>query len=348
MTAAKVKIGEAVLADIPALMEFVREHWGSGHVLATSRALFEWQHADLSHDRCNFVVARDEQGAIVGMLGYIPLSRYDGSLKEGDRQTVWLTTWKMRADLARGAGLGLLLHVHKLFPSARVGTVGLNPATRGIYDALGYRTGALTRHALLKPGLPEPALMQWAVAHAVPALPGGRARVEPLSADRFMAATEGLGLDDGPAVPVKSRAYIVARYLQHPFYDYRAWLVSDDDAHAVLVTRTCAHAGACAVRVVDFIGWPQALLRAGNAFSTMLGDAEYLDFFAAGLDEELRSAGLVDAATVEGLVLPGHFEPFERRNVALLYSLRHAAGQRIVVCKGDADQDRPNRIGVPS
>ncbi len=330
--------------EAEAVMGFIRDHWSARHVLARSRPLFDWQHAEPAAGRCNFVVARDAAEGIVGMLGYIPLSRYDSTLTGAGRETLWLTTWKVRPDRAHGLGLALLRWLQKAHPEAWIGTTGLNPATRGLYDALGYATGLLTRFCLVNPAIGDYALARLPAGFATPPS-SGETVLHPLSRGDFRAATEGLGLDAPPQVPLKTRAYVESRYLAHPFYDYRVFLARRGGLAGLVVTRLCAHDGAVALRVVDFLGAPEVLAGAGPALAGLLRDtgAEYLDFYCCGLDDELRAAGLVDCAAVEGLVLPGHFEPFEPRNVPLLYSLRGPAGRR-VICKGDADQDRPNML----
>lgn len=346
MSAAKASttLGFGRADEAEAVMAFIREYWSERHVLARSRPLLEWQHADPAAGRTNFVVARDEAGEIAGILGFIPLSRYDAALAGAGRDTIWLTTWKVRSDRAHGLGLMLLRWLQKAYAGCWIGTVGLNPATRGIYDALGYATGELTRFCLINPRM---------TVFALALVPAGFGRTpatgdtvfQPLPRADFRAATEGKGLDSSPLVPLKTRAMVESRYLAHPVYDYRVLLATLGDRAGLIVTRLCAHAGATALRVVDFVGAPEVLAGAGPAFAGLLDQtgAEYLDFYACGLDDEVRAAGLTDAAEVEGLVLPSHFEPFERRNVPLLYSLHGPAGRR-VICKGDADQDRPNLL----
>jgi hypothetical protein len=98
---------------------------------------------------------------------------------------------------------------------------------------------------------------------------------------------------------------------------------------------------------VDFLGTGAALRRSGTAFQEVLrgSGAEYLDFFCSGLQAELAAAGFLTLPPAKDsrIVLPGYFEPFERSNVELAFSLRGPGDLRIV-CKGDADQDRPNLL----
>ena len=321
---------------------FIRDHWRADHVLARDSRLMDWQFRDDLAGRYNFLLARDADAGVVGMLGFIPASRYDPGLAATD-ETVWLTNWKVRSDLAPGAGLVLLRMLSQRLRPRWIGTVGLNPATRGIYQALGYRVGLLARRYLLNPAMSVYRLATVPAGFRFPA-PTGATALVPLSAADFWSATEGLGLDSGDQVPRKSRAVFERRYLRHPFYEYRLFLAVDGAAAAIVALRACGHDGAVALRVVDILGAAAALTGTGAAFARLLPEfgAEYLDFYCSGLDDELAAAGFGIVTAEDGLILPGHFEPYERSNIDLLYCLSGKGG-RVVICKGDADQDRPNR-----
>jgi hypothetical protein len=137
--------------------------------------------------------------------------------------------------------------------------------------------------------------------------------------------------------------------LSHPFYRYRAVLVTDGPHAAICVLRECRFEDASALRLVDFLGSPKALTRAGAPLQDLLrkSSAEYLDFFCSGMRSELQAAGFreLPPAAESPITLPGYFEPFERSNVELIYSLR-GPGDTPIVCKGDADQDRPNLLST--
>src|SRR6202012_5027683 len=103
---------------------------------------------DEANRRYNFIAARDAEKGIVGILGFILASRYDPALAGAD-DTLWLTTWKVRPEFAHGLGLLLLRKLDSVIAPKWIGTVGLNLAKRGIYQALGYQVGTLTRHYML-------------------------------------------------------------------------------------------------------------------------------------------------------------------------------------------------------
>ena len=334
------------LDNAEALMRFVREHWSAGHVLGNSRALLDWQHRDAAAGRYNFLVARGADGAILGILGFIPASRYDPALAAAD-ETVWLTTWKVVDGGPAGLGLMLLRELTRRLAPKWIGTAGLNPQTRGIYQALGYRTGRLDRVYRLNPALAGKRLATIPESWPAPPLAQGQTPLVELAPDEFLAATEGLGLDAGTEAPRKTRALVAERYLAHPFYRYRAFMARDGNSACALVLRACAHEGATALRIVDLIGDPAALAGCGPAFDDLLAreGAEYLDFYCSGAEVPLRAAGFRTLETEGPIVLPSYFEPFERRNVDILWSLK-GPGEAVLICKGDADQDRPSLAGV--
>jgi hypothetical protein len=108
------------------------------------------------------------------------------------------------------------------------------------------------------------------------------------------------------------------------------------------------HDGRAALRIVDAIADPTALRECGPALRQLLqsSGAEYLDWYASCTDPAFEAAGLREVSDFEGLVLPGHFEPFEQTNVNLNYALSPGIGQT-TISKGDADQDRPNQVAEP-
>ncbi|QPF82969.1 hypothetical protein IC762_24930 [Bradyrhizobium genosp. L] len=337
------------LSDRQDLMDFIRDYWSANHVLARSEALMDWQHRDEANQRYNFIAARDDEKGMVGILGFILASRYDPTLA-GEADTLWLTTWKARPDFAHGLGLLLLRKLDSLMAPKWIGTVGLNLATKGIYQALGYHVDMLSRHYMLNSAIENYKLATVpADSRSSPNFSSG-ATLTVLDRDNFWTATEGLGLDASLQVPRKTRAFLHGRYLSHPFYHYQAMLLVDGLHAAICMLRSCTAEGATALRMVDFLGDGAALRRAGAAFQELLraSDAEYIDFFCSGLQAELAAAGFltVPPGKDAGIVLPGYFEPFERSNVELAFSLRGPGDDRIV-CKGDADQDRPNLLISP-
>lgn len=349
-----VRLEFAALDEVDAVVTFLHDHWRADHVLVTDRRVLDRQHRDEAAGRYDVLCAwsGDE---LLGILGVIRTARYDPALAAGG-DTAWLTTWRVRDDAPPGLGIALVRGVRDRLRPTWLGTVGLRPETLPMYRALRMRTGTLARGHVLDvrrsdfrlATVPEAALARARAVEAARRPSGGGPAVEvfgPGDGARFLARTDGLGLDGGDQVPTRTRRFVAARYLEDPFYAYAVRLHVVDASAALVVTRVCAHEDARAVRVVDVVGDPAALVHASDDLRALLTetDAEYVDALGAD-DVALALLGLTPTADEPGLDLPTRFEPFERGAGATHWALAGPEG-RLVLGKGDADQDRPNLPG---
>jgi hypothetical protein len=127
-------------------------------------------------------------------------------------------------------------------------------------------------------------------------------------------------------------------------YDVVALLDAGTPA-GLLAVRPAEHGGRRALRVVDFLGPEDVLARTGPVVQTLLEefDAEYADVYNTGIDGGVFERAGFRRIDPEGPeTVPDHFEPFERRNIRLWFSLKGLPNA--VLFKGDADQDRPNQV----
>jgi len=331
--------------DIEDVIRFLDQYWKAGHVLTTCRPLLDWQHRDADGGGYSFVLARrHHDAAVLGILGYVATRRFDRALT--DDNVIWLTTWKVRDDAGvPGLGLALLQFLTKSEPHVAIGALGLNPATLPIYQALGYRVGDLCHYVR-----PSTAVDRFEIATLrsrtapIGAAIGARLDARRLTRDEEFRALEWVPNRAG--VPGKTPEYFRTRYGRHPFYEYVVMALLDAGVPAgVIAARTAEHGGRRAVRIVDFLGARGVLARAGPVVQTLVEElgAEYADVYNTGIEcAVFERAGFrrIDPDGAE--VVPDHFEPFERRNIRLWFSLKGAADP--VLFKGDADQDRPNHV----
>ena len=337
-----VAIGRCRADEIDDVVRFIDEHWERGHMLATCPALLDWQHRDGDGRGYSFIVARRRSGgAVLGILGYIPTRRFDAALA-GDN-VIWLTMWKVRAD-AGFAGLGLLLleYLTRAEPHAALGAIGLNPATVPIHRALGFRVGELQHYVRVNSSIERIEIASFATRPSA-AVSGTLPHARSLTRDDEWPGLE-LASND-VTLPRKTVEYFRARYVRHPFYSYAVAALLDRAAcRGLIAARTAEHAGRRALRVVDFAGSVEALARSGPVIQQLLEQtgAEYADIYNSGIDPAVFArAGFTPVDPAGPDIVPDYFEPFERRNVRLWFSMKGAG--HVVLFKGDGDQDRPNR-----
>jgi hypothetical protein len=339
--------------DLAPLMRFIDEHWARGHVLSTSRSLMEWQHRGTDGRDYDYVIA-SEGDELLGVLGFIATSRFDPELASA--RTVWLALWKVRADAPNGTGLRMLTFLSKSVPHEALGTVGINAEVAKLYRALGYSVGSTRQRYTL-----HPARDDFSIVRVPPGAPRIASDCDLADAPR-LRALDARGLRAlGPlfarewpegAVPRKSARFFESRYLAHPFYRYEVHAVErEGEVCGLIATRLCEAAGSRSIRVVDGFLPPVALPGLAGALQRLLveRDAECADLFEHGLDgSAMARSGLLAVDPADGeTVIPNYYEPLAQRNVRVDFAYRLRAGQRLIVFKADADQDRPNRIEEP-
>jgi hypothetical protein len=339
-----VSISRCDAGDIDDVVRFIDTYWESGHALATCRPLLDWQYRDPDGRGYAFVVARrPHDGAVLGILGYIPTRRFDAALDSDS--VIWLTTWKVRDD-ANVAGLGLLLlqYLTNTEPHLAIGALGLNRGTVPIYEALGYHVGEL--HHYVRANATAEAF-ELATLNSVSSPPHSNGT--PLRVRRLMSDEEFDAFEWTPPeghVPRKTPEYFRTRYARHPVYAYLVIALQDAGAPAgLMAARTAEHGGRRALRIVDFLGSDDVLARTGPVVQTLLEQvgAEYADVYNTGIGPSVFARAGFRRIDPDGPeIVPDHFEPFERRNVRLWFSLK--GSRHGVLFKGDADQDRPNRV----
>ncbi|MBT8450556.1 MAG: hypothetical protein KJO40_01190 [Deltaproteobacteria bacterium] len=332
------------------IARFLDGHWRKDHIFVTCPELLDWQHLDSRRGRYNFVLGvHEESQQIHGILGFIPLAQFDPALRI--ESFCWMAIWKIR-DAARGHKLGrrLLSYLNDTLKPAALCTVAASSMTLPMYQAMGYQTGRLNHHFILHPGKSNFHLVVNAGSNAT------RGRVEPSQHPRTLEAVteDEIRKDlshcfaDQKAIPGKSPTYLIHRYLRHPIYRYRPYAIREKGRTlGLLVTRTCSHEESRAIRIVDFIGPSEALWGLRGQWESILReqDAEYADFYSAGIDErDLVSSGFTSRHGEDGIVIPNYFEPFMRKNVEIDFMISVPIGTPFRIVKGDSDQDRPNML----
>ena len=77
--------------DFDKLQKFINEKWKENHILSVDKKLMDFQHK--SKNGYNFVISKNNYDEITGILGFIPLSKFDENLK--NTTDIWLAIWKV-------------------------------------------------------------------------------------------------------------------------------------------------------------------------------------------------------------------------------------------------------------
>jgi len=338
----------AKLDEAESLQAFIDQHWRKDHVFAKSKALLDWQHREQDGGHYNFIVGIERaSGDIHGVLGFIPLSQFDPAIPRG--RLCWMAIWKVRAA-ARGHKLGrnLMMYLAEQIKPDCFAAIGATQMTLRLYAEQGYQVGRMTQHFILNPALDEFSLV---ALNGAPSPNVGAKSIRSGTTLTRVSEGELLAQDSNifdlqQALPKKTPTYIVNRYCRHPCYRYDVYnIVRLGQIQGLIVTKTCEHRCARAIRLVEFVGPDTALIGLGAAWLDLLAqeDAEYIDFYSAGIPLEiLAAAGFHHRRENDPIVAPNYFEPFRQQTIEADYMISSEVGQPFRIVKGDSDQDRPN------
>ena len=339
-----INISRCKKPEIQEVMSFIENHWQKSHVLATSRVLMDWQHG-ASDGTYDYLVARDSK-RILGVLGYIASRRFDPS--QLATNVIWLALWKIAEDAGvAGLGLRMLDSLGKLEPHVALAVNGINLAHPPMYRALRYEVGELFQYFVTCPGRAQtlvsaPANYSWPVP-----LGAGALWEEMRECDLLKMAPSVLS---AAATVHKTATYFLNRFLRHPIYRYRVFLLTGSGGEQALVaSRVSEWNDARVLRIVDFSGEPMAFRASGQGLARLMEEsgAEYADFWTYGMgDDFIRPTGMTPVDPFGPVVVPNYFEPFIARNGRIMCAVKRMNGAALptMIFRADGDQDRPNLI----
>ncbi len=321
-------ISFARIEEIDEIMPFIDNEWRKGHILARDRLFFEWMY--VKDDTVNFVISRNDDWIIDGVLGYVP---YD----EKNTQ-IALTVWKALKSANGMIGMSMLSFVEKELKPVIIASPGVNPSTTtAIYRYFKHEVRKMDHYYRLaersdyfiptineNKGLKKP-MHSTAKMKRITSF-------EEYEAERIIFADNAIRKDSW---------YIRRRYFEHPIFEYIHYIIADNNKKLDVIIREQEVDGHKCIRVVDLLGDYRLLIDFTFELDRILvaGKYEYIDCYAYSIEKNIwDNAGWLNVEETKN-VIPNYFAPFERRNIDLYCSCKPKG---IVVLRGDGDQDRPN------
>lgn len=329
--------------EIEDVVDFINVYWQSGHILTKSRELLNWQHYDAINKRYNFVVARERNtGEIHGICGFIISSIFDPNIREAIR---WGAIWKVREDVAsKGLGVAIKGFMELNVPSHFVGGVGLSKYSKKIDGKLGEYMGKLNQFYMANPHISEYKILVNPQIYR-PTECNERIIFRDVCEEMFV---DNISRLSEYIMPYKSGMYYVNRYFKHPIYRYKCVSVIEEGIiKAFVFYRISTVKMSNNLFIVDYVGSDKALALAYSQFVDLMDkeNAECITFPCAGINGEILHGSGFLLRDDSDVIVPMYYEPFEQRNVELDYHFWPAyEHDKMILVKGDADQDRPNQL----
>lgn len=335
--------------DISELKTFIDQYWSTGHILSQHQGLLDWLYYDDYRDHYNFVLARlNETDEIIGILGFIPTYHYDSAL--GEDSVTWLSIWQVRDDVSpSGFGLQLLNFVSDYQSPVAIGAIGINEEVAQIYQRLGYDVGFLNHYYMANKSISNFELIDnFNGNHMIDAEEATDSSLTRITENTSQLSCKAEKQMFDEQIPELSVKYIKNRYIEHPFFDYQVYAISNSNiCKGILAMRPVSYEGAVALRWVEYVGDPHALEGIGSELQSILQNqhAEYIDIYNSGVSRDIfNRAGLCRRDKDADIVVPDYYSPFERRNIEIQFAYKTSDERDLVIYNGHSDMDRPNSI----
>jgi hypothetical protein len=330
--------------NIKSIQKFLEKNWKKKHILAINSKIFNWFHYNPSEKKYNFLIFKKKSN-ILGFLGILKNSKFSNGLIFFD--TIWLTTWvAKKAEL--GVGIALLMHSIKCYKYSTIGTIGCNKKARTIYKKMGFRVGNMKHYFSINSKIKSFKIIMESkkISKTHNKYPSNK-RIEHLKGDLKLKIF-GNDVDELVKKYGKDETYFKNRYINHPYYKYKIYLIYDlKIVVGFFVTRICIYKKRKALRIVDFFGQEKALIDINPALQKLIVQikAEYVDFYEQGIKNSIMlKSGLTKNRFNSKIIIPNYFEPFLKRNINLGWAIKTNNTKVSPMFKGDCDQDRPSSL----
>lgn len=357
-------------AEIPALIEFIRDHWKRDHIFVRRPEFLHWHYdhrrfRDVPEGGLSFFLARDSE-KIIGALG---LNEVGFNVFGEKGSSIWPSIWYARPEYRRQfIGARLWQQVVKLRYSA-ICMIGMNPSVRPFFNSLGYEMLVNTPRwcGILDPARTEKFLAENPDANAAEI----RALVESLTLkdvdgsresstlenmelcdwdDSVSAAWDGSWNETFAPTMVgtdKTAEYLSWRYQHHPIFQYRIRLAKTAEGPTgLIVTRleTPRDRNETILRVVELLGDPASLrvLVADELRRAREKSALFADFHCVSprFAQPLETLGFQQLdAEGTGALVPHRFQPLQFGKIPLTSAYHLAAEFRGRVSRLLASED---------
>jgi hypothetical protein len=335
-------------SELSELQKFIKDHWKTDHILVRNRKLMDWQHLDRENKVYNFVIAKCRQTKqIHGILGFIPTSHFDKSIKQCD---IWLAIWKVKDGIkSMGLGMVLLQFLVDIKKPQSISGYGFNKSLNPILKYFGHKIRELHHYYIVNDRKHNFGLIGNFdhLYYSNDYVTDENKKLIKFGGNRFLNNGKILSKffpDTG--IPTKSFTYYYNRYFTHPIYKYHIYgIVKKEEILGFLVFRLVSHQSNNALRIVDYFGYKEGITSIKKALQKLLiyYDAEYIDFYNLGFSAQtLASSGFIKRDCSTKVIIPNYFEPFEKKNITLRVGYKCDSKYNYFVCKGDGDQDRPS------
>lgn len=329
--------------DIPKIQEYLKNYWSENHIFVKNKKLFIWQHTYDDSQKLNFLIAINEKFNICGVLGFI-----SNNLTDFNKCT-WTAIWSTQKTICNSKNTGMKLFeffFNKFNPIIISGTA-LTPSVVNIYKLLGFKI-ITTKHNFI-PGVNKSNLFK-SSQKIKKKFVKNSLKINNISINKIgqelRDKTLSMSLNNyNYKFSYKDEKYLLHRYKSHPIYKYSLIKIClNNFTKCLMIIKKVTIKNKKILRVIDIIfldlSINRLLYRDILASFIINNNYEYVDFVTAGASNNLAAQlGFYERSKND--LIPGNFEPYEKKNVDNIIAYKTIKEDKYYFFKGDSDADRP-------
>jgi len=327
--------------DIKKLRIFFKKYWKKNHIFSRDNKIFNWQYK--KNNIYNFITTK-QNGNLIGVHGFIPLNHFDKNL---NKEQIFFAFCKVVQGKYIGTMIKMQEKILKDYKPKFIGSIGLEGIhIRNYHKWQGFEVKKMNHHVIFSKDIKKFIIAKFKNLKLLKKINKDTSLIK-LNSKNIKIFLKQKFYEC--QMPLKSNNYIINRYIKNPFYQYQVYLIVDKNIpKGLMVIRPIKINKSVVLRFVDFIGTSKNFLLTHSASTQLLKKykAEYIDIYSYGISKKIfKRAGYIDRDEEADLIVPSHFEPFEKKNVDIFCAYKTSNNSmKIKLFKGDGDMDRPNII----
>lgn len=326
--------------DIKLIMKFIKKNWDKNHILGNNYNFFCYEY--LKNQKINFLLSLNSLSKkIESIQGFIT---YDKSNKHICGSITCVDSAVKKPYLGIQTMIKMLNHIK---PKSYCG-IGTNKKTMVplVKKFLNRHVGVMSHYFILNMNYKNYKIASISKLPKNKLVKIQKKQLKLLKIENFKKLNQVFDLNvKYKNLPFKSKMYIKKRYFEHPIYKYICYGLFDkkEICKSFLVAREVKYKNRKIFRIIDYRGKIEDLGKIKKSLSKLINynQYEYIDLLCCGVPHKTVSySGFRLRKNKDNNIIPTYFDPFIKKNIDIWYEKSH---QKLILFKGDADNDRPRR-----
>jgi hypothetical protein len=322
---------------------FIDKNWQKNHIFSKKNKIINFYYYSKLKRKFNFFVAILDN-KLIGVQGFIPLKFFDKNIGHND---IFLAFWRViKTDLI---GIGYLLHkkILNYTKSNFIGVIGINSELINFHKWRGFVVKKMFHYVYVSPYKENFKILGYKRKKIFFVNESLNFKITYINNTKLFKRIKKSIFKY--QTPIKSKNYLLNRYFKNNFYKYQVFLIEFSKIEqSVIVTRKINIKNTSVIKIVDYIG-SNSNIRKINPFLKFLtkkNNSEFVDIYFYGIPEKnLKAAGFIKVNKKNNIVVPNHYEPFEKKNITINCAYKCINLKNDVrIFRGDGDGDRPSEI----